>query len=114
MIQFTEKKEEFREKLLAEAKRLHLSEKDVRAMFVKGMQFFIFVLLFTFVHSVNRATPTTRLSYIIVGDILRTALKRKMMDSGFNLADFPDEDVSFVILFIFGSVGLIVYGAIRI
>lgn len=63
MIQFTEKKEEFREKLLAEAKRLNLGEKDIKAMFFEG-------------------------------DILRTALKRKMMDSGFNLADFPDEDVS--------------------
>ena len=60
-VQLSEMKEGFREKLLAEAKRLSLTEKDMKAMFVKG-------------------------------PILRTALKRKMMDAGFNLADFPDED----------------------
>ena len=38
-IQLSERKEEFREKLLAEAKRLKLSENDVRAMFDKGIKY---------------------------------------------------------------------------
>lgn len=36
-VQFTERKEEFREKLLTEAKRLSLGENDIKAMFMKGV-----------------------------------------------------------------------------
>lgn len=83
MVQFTERKEEFREKILAEAKRLNLSENDIRAMFGKGGC------------SVLRDLTTYVLIHQVIYSekILRTALKRKMMDGGFNLADFPDEDV---------------------
>lgn len=35
-VQLSEKKEEFREKLMMEARKLKLSEKDIQALFIKG------------------------------------------------------------------------------
>jgi hypothetical protein len=61
-VQFSEKKEEFREKLVAEAMKLNLGQKDILVMFPGGEE------------------------------VPRTGIKRRLMDAGFNLADFPDED----------------------
>lgn len=43
MVQFAERKEEFREKLLAEVKRLKLGEKDMRSMFGSGSSVRMFI-----------------------------------------------------------------------
>lgn len=68
VAQFNEKKEILRDRIVSEAKRLHISMVQLEALMFNGAQ----------------------------KEVPRSVFKRRMMDAGFMLTDFPDDD--FVVL----------------
>jgi hypothetical protein len=66
VAQFYEKKEQLRSKIISEMNRLHLNLNSMASMFESGA-------------NSERLTPAV--------------FKRRMMNLGFSLADFPDEDL---------------------
>lgn len=76
--QYFEKKEQLREKLVTESKRLKITLSALEAIFndfsaSKGGR--------------SSETPDA------TGGLTKASFKRRLMDIGFNLADFPDEDL---------------------
>jgi hypothetical protein len=113
-VQLSEKKEGFREKLIEEVTRLKISEKEIDAMFNNAVPSRTSIERILTEKGINAADypkddkkfrervwadkDTLKMTdkdidlMLNMSSLSRAALKRKLVDSGFNLADFPDDD----------------------